>query len=108
LQRKIASSIRNGTDALLSVRLFHKATERLRDGRRWGAISDNALNGHGCRHSRRTTIARSITPTASTAPTPDNTEPQEETNYFHHQRLARGHCRHPTIHPHPVPVRSPH
>jgi len=76
LQRKIASSIRNGTDALLSVRLFHKATERLRDGRRWGAISDNALNGHGWRHgwrhSRRTTIARSITPTA---PTPDNTEP---------------------------------
>src|SRR5262249_47190901 len=84
-----------------------KATERLRDGRCWGAIIDNALNGHGCGHRRRTTIAHSITPTALTAPTapaPDNTEPQEETKYLHHQCLPRGHCRYP----HPVPVRSPH
>src|SRR5215813_248265 len=85
LQRKIASSIRNGADALLSIRLVHKATERLCDGRCWGAISDNALNGHGCRHSRRTTIlhsrrttiTRALTPTTPTAPTPDHdhTEP---------------------------------
>jgi hypothetical protein len=109
LQRKIASSIRNGAGAaLLSVRLCHKATKRLRDGRRWSAIIDNALKGHGCRHSRRTTIARFITPTAPTTPTPGNTEAQEETKYLPHQCFPRGHCRHPTLPPHAIPERSPY